>query len=277
MKANPLGQTVAYPQHYNPGLLVGLPRADNRTVLGLGQGSLPFCGADIWNAYELSWLNPLGQPRVGRGRFIFSCDSPNLIESKSLKLYLNSLNQHVFTSRDAVRDCIATDLGAVSGAPVEVMLQSFGGLQELLEVPDGIRLDDLEVTCDTYHPEAGLLRLADSDVAVQAPVDEVLYTDVFRSCCPITGQPDWATLTVCYQGAQIDHEGLLQYLVSYRLHNDYHENCVERIFCDIQRQCRPQSLSVEANFLRRGGLDINPIRSTHEMTNYVALPRYNRQ
>jgi len=156
-------------------------------------------------------------------------------------------------------------------------MQAFGGMQELLEVPGGICLDDLDVPCNLFHPEPRLLKLADADEAFEALVDEVLYTDAFKSCCPITGQPDWATITVCYQGPQIDHAALLRYLVSYRLHNDYHENCVERMYCDIQRHCHPQSLSVEANFLRRGGLDINPVRSTHEMTNYVALPRYNRQ
>ncbi|MDR2212393.1 MAG: NADPH-dependent 7-cyano-7-deazaguanine reductase QueF [Pseudomonadales bacterium] len=272
----PLGQPSAYPTKYDATLLAPLPRAPNRQKLGLS-GALPFCGADIWNAYEISWLNPAGLPQVARGRFIVACDSPNLIESKSLKLYLNSLNQEVFASRDALRERIARDLSAAAGTEVTVFLQPFSGMQELLEAPDGLCLDTLDVECQVYQPDPSLLRLADASATFTALVDEVLYTDLFRSRCPITGQPDWATVTLCYQGAQIDHESLLRYLVSYRLHDDFHEHCVERIFCDILERCQPQSLSVEANFLRRGGLDINPVRSSSEMTNYSALPRYNRQ
>lgn len=277
MTTTPLGLQVSYPQRYDPTLLAPVPRADNRRELGFIAGVLPFCGADVWNAYELSWLDPQGLPQAARGRLIFGYDSPNLIESKSLKLYLNSLNQENFDSPQAVRDRIAEDLSAVAGAPVEVMLQAFGGMQELLETPGGERLDLLGVVCSDYHPNPELLRLDGAGETFTALVDEVLYTDLFRSCCPITGQPDWATVTVCYQGARIDHEGLLRYLVSYRLHDAFHEHCVERIFCDILQRCQPQALSVEANFLRRGGLDINPVRSTSDMTHYAALPRYNRQ
>jgi 7-cyano-7-deazaguanine reductase len=273
----PLGKQVDYPAQYDASLLAPLPRHENRQKLGLYGTVLPFCGADVWNAYEVSWLNPLGLPQVARARFVFGHDSPNLIESKSLKLYLNSLNQEQFPSRDAVRERIARDLSAAAGATVEVFVQPFSGMQEMLEAPGGTHLDALQVECDTYHPDPALLKLAGENAAFTALVDEVLYTDLFRSRCPITGQPDWATVTVCYHGAQIDHEALLRYLVSYRLHDDFHENCVERIFCEILDRCQPQSLSVEANFLRRGGLDINPIRSTSEMTNYSALPRYNRQ
>jgi 7-cyano-7-deazaguanine reductase len=274
---SPLGKQVAYPERYDATLLLPLPRHENRQKLGLYGTVLPFCGADVWNAYEVSWLNPAGLPQVARARFIFGHDSPYLIESKSLKLYLNSLNQECFPSRAAVRERIAQDLGAAAGATVEVFVQAFSGMQEMLEAPGGSCLDALEVACAVYHPDPALLRLANDQAAFTALVDEVLYTDLFRSRCPITGQPDWATVTLCYQGAQIEHEALLRYLVSYRLHDDFHENCVERIFCDILERCQPQSLSVEANFLRRGGLDINPIRSTSDMTHYAALPRYNRQ
>ena len=273
----PLGKQVDYPERYDATLLAPIPRHVNRQQLGLLGIVLPFCGADVWNAFELSWLNPVGLPQVARARLVFPYNSPNLIESKSLKLYLNSFNQEVFASRDAVRERIAADLSAAAGAEVDVFVQPFAGMQEMLEVPSGTCLDALDVACDVYQPDAGLLRLASANAAFTELVDEVLYTDLFRSRCPITGQPDWATVTVCYQGAQIEHEGLLQYLVSYRLHNDFHENCVERIFCDILDRCQPQSLSVEANFTRRGGLDINPVRSISEMTNYAALPRYNRQ
>ena len=277
MSNNLLGKAVVYPAHYEPTLLLPLSRADNRQLLGLVTSDLPFCGADIWNAYELSWLNPKGLPQVARGRFIFPCTSTALIESKSLKLYLNSLNQHVFANIEEARNCIKQDLSTVSGAEVDVLLQPFSGMQEVLDVPTGICLDSQDLTCTQFDADAQLLQLTDADAAFEAIVDEVLYTDLFRSLCPVTGQPDWATVTVCYQGPQIDHAALLQYLISYRLHHDYHENCVERIYCDVLRRCRPQSLSVEANFLRRGGLDINPVRATAEMMDYVLFPRYNRQ
>ena len=277
MKENPLGKAVAYPERYDPELLVPLARADNRSKLGINTDRLPFEGADIWNAYELSWLNASGLPQVARGRFIFPCTSPFLIESKSLKLYLNSLNQHGFADAAAAAACIRADLSAAAGANVDVMVQPFGGMQEVLEAPTGIHLDAQEVECDRYDVDPELLRVVGAGQQFEALVDEVLYTDLFRSRCPMTGQPDWATVTICYQGPQIDHAALLRYFVSYRLHHDYHENCVERIYCDIMARCRPQSLSVEANFLRRGGLDINPVRASAEMMDYALFPRYNRQ
>lgn len=277
MGTNPLGQQVAYPKAYDPGQLLPIPRAENRAHLGIGS-ELPFTGADVWNAFELSWLDLRGLPQVARGRFIFPCTSPNLIESKSLKLYLNSLNQHRFADRDAAVATIQADLSQAAGAEVQVMVQPFKGMQELLEMPDGTCLDTLDIACDHYETAAELLRPALASNALgEAAVEEVVYTDLFRSLCPVTGQPDWATVVVCYHGAPIDHAALLRYLVSFREHRDYHENCVERIYCDILQRCRPQSLSVEANFLRRGGLDINPVRASSDSINYVLLPRYNRQ
>ena len=277
MSSTFLGESVAYPELYDPGLLVPLARAENRELLGLHAADLPFCGADIWNAFELSWLNPQGMPQVARGRFIFPCTSPALIESKSLKLYLNSLNQHAFADIASARNCIKQDLSNAAGAQIDVLLQPFSGMQEVLDVPTGLNLDSQNVACTQFETDAQLLQLTDANAAFEAIVDEVLYTDLFRSRCPITGQPDWATITICYQGPQINHASLLQYLVSYRLHADYHENCVERIYCDVLQRCRPQSLSVEANFLRRGGIDINPVRATSEMMDYALYPRYNRQ
>lgn len=282
MKENPLGKNVAYPEYYDPGLLVPLAREDNRRKLGIDPAALPFIGADIWNAYELSWLDTSGKPQVARGRFIFPCTSPYLIESKSLKLYLNSLNQHVFADANAAAACIRADLTQAAGMEVDVLVQPFGGMREMLDAPDGIRLDANDVGCERYDVDASLLQLAQWQAVGEGAtsggvVDEVLYTDLFRSRCPMTGQPDWATVTVCYEGQRIDHAALLRYLVSYRLHHDYHENCVERIYCDLMARCKPQSLSVEANFLRRGGLDINPVRSTAAMMDYAAFPRYNRQ
>lgn len=272
-----LGKSVVYPERYDPGLLMPISRAENRQLLGLDVSDLPFCGADIWNAFELSWLNTKGKPQVARARFIFPCTSPALIESKSFKLYLNSLNQHAFADIEEARQCITQDLSNAAGAEVEVLLQPFSGMQEVLDVPTGLCLDNQDITCTQFEPDVKLLELTDANAAFEAIVDEVLYTDLFRSRCPVTGQPDWGTVTVCYQGPQINHASLLQYLVSYRQHHDFHENCVERIYCDVLQRCRPQSLSVEANFLRRGGLDINPVRATSEMMDYVLFPRYNRQ
>ncbi|MGA0807076.1 MAG: NADPH-dependent 7-cyano-7-deazaguanine reductase QueF [Pseudohongiellaceae bacterium] len=274
---NPLGQQVAVPRFYDPGQLLPIPRAENRAMLGIGI-DLPFTGADVWNAFELSWLDPQGLPQVARGRFIFPCTSPNIIESKSLKLYLNSLNQHRFADRDAAIATIEADLTQAAGAPVQVMVQPFKGMQELLETPDGTCLDTLEAGCEHYEVEPALLRPALASNALgAAEVEEVLYTDLFRSLCPVTGQPDWASVVICYHGAPIEHAALLRYLVSFREHRDYHENCVERIYCDLLQRCQPRSLSVEANFLRRGGLDINPVRASSDSINYVLLPRYNRQ
>lgn len=277
MSSIPLGKQVAYPERYDAALLAPIPRSSNRSALGLDGSRLPFTGADVWNAYELSWLDPQGLPQVARARFIFPCTSPCIVESKSLKLYLNSLNQESFSDLDAVRDCLLRDLAGASGGEVEVLLQRFGGMQEVLDAPTGHSLDRLDVACSVYEVDAGLLQLADAAAPFEEVVDEVLYTDLFRSLCPITAQPDWATITVCYRGPRIDRASLLRYLVSYRLHQDFHENCVERLWCDIAQRCRPQELSVEANFTRRGGLDINPVRSTHETMDYVLLPRYNRQ
>jgi 7-cyano-7-deazaguanine reductase len=277
MAGKHLGHHVDYPKHYDPLVLVPIPRAHNRGALGLSADALPFTGADVWNAFELSWLSWQGQPHVARGRFVVPCTSPNIIESKSLKLYLNSLNQHRFTDLDEAAATIKADLSAAAGADVDVVIQSFGGMQEVLEVPDGSCLDELDLACEHFEVLPALLRLADTDNLFEALVEEVLYTDVFRSLCPVTGQPDWATVVICYHGPGIEHASLLRYLVSYREHRDFHENCVERIYCDILQYCRPQSLSVEANFLRRGGLDINPVRASDESVNYMLLPRYNRQ
>ncbi|HHX82129.1 MAG TPA: NADPH-dependent 7-cyano-7-deazaguanine reductase QueF [Pseudomonadaceae bacterium] len=277
MAGHALGQQVDYPKVYDPSVLVSLPRAANRQALDLKGEALPFVGADDWNAYELSWLNERGLPQVARGRFVVPCSSEYLIESKSLKLYLNSLNQHRFVDSAALCETLGADLSAAAGAHVQVVVQPFTGMREVLEAPEGLCLDRQDIACEHFEPVPGLLALADADEGFEALVDEVLYTDLFRSLCPVTGQPDWASVVICYQGPAIDHAALLRYLVSFREHRDFHENCVERIFCDISRSCRPQGLSVEANFLRRGGLDINPVRSSSDTVSHFQLPRYNRQ
>ncbi|MFT5321634.1 MAG: 7-cyano-7-deazaguanine reductase [Pseudohongiellaceae bacterium] len=275
MTLNPLGSSTRYPQNYQPKLLHKIPRLDNRTTLGIADKNLPFSGADIWNAYELSCLDKLGKPQIFLGRFVFPADTPNLIESKSLKLYLNSLNQEKFDSVDKLKHTIQADLSQVAGGSVLVILQTPEELA-IPELPAGICLDDLDVEINDFTVNPELLRTTDESLFDEI-TDEVLFTNLFRSNCPITNQPDWATITVCYHGKKIPHQYLLKYLVSYRQHNDYHENCVERIFCDLVAAFSPLSLTVEANFLRRGGLDINPVRTTESGLNYQAFPRYLRQ
>ena len=275
MNDNPLGKATDYPRQYDPSLLVAIPRQENRQALGLSADNLPFSGADIWNAYELSCLDARGKPMVFMGRFIFPAASSNLVESKSLKLYLNSLNQERFADPERYAETISRDLERVSGAAVEVLIADLRAVG-LPEQPAGTCLDDLELEIDAFEVNSNLLMPA-SEALFEEITDEVLYTILFRSNCPITNQPDWATVTVCYHGRRIPGEALLKYLVSYRLHNDYHENCIERIFCDLAAVYKPISLTVEANFLRRGGLDINPVRSTEQGLNFPAFPRFNRQ
>jgi len=272
MGNNPSGQSVVYSTHYNPGLLITIPRSENREKLGLNLKDLPFQGFDVWHAYELSWLNKQGKPQVAIGRLTFPCESTYLIESKSLKLYLNSLNQEKYGSDSELSELIADDLSTAVEASVTIELLSLNSEGNALESPQGVCLDKLEVEISAYHPKAELLKNEDSNL-----VAETLYTNLFRSNCPITNQPDWATFTVTYKGKRISHVALLQYLVSYREHNDYHESCVEKIFYDLQRCCEPDELTLQANFLRRGGLDINPLRTTLSHLNSHHFPRFPRQ
>lgn len=252
-------QLTVYPRSYDADLLVPIERASSRNRLGLGE-TLPFSGRDVWHAYEISCLNPDGLPRVYLGKFIFDCHSPRLIESKSLKLYLNSHNQVRYAGRAALHEVLVNDLSAVAGADVSVELRDLSAPLLPITEPEGLCLDDLDITISHYLPEPELLFSKGDE-----NVEETCYTNLFRSNCPISNQPDWATVSVTYSGSPIDHAALLAYLVSYRLHNDYHENCVEQIFVDIQQRCRPTALTVQANFLRRGGLDINPMRSTEKL------------
>ena len=253
---SPLGQTVSYDAAYDPTLLFAIPRRDGRASLGLD--SLPFTGGDIWNAYELSWLNPRGKPVVAWGEFWVPADSPNIIESKSFKLYLNSLNQHRFDDVDVVTQTLRRDLSACAGAAIEVTLRLPEQWSEFpLREPVGICLDTLDVDIAAYTPQPEWLRTQSTEIVCRQ-----LYSRLLRSRCPVTGQPDWGAVSVAYTGPEIDPVGLLAYIVSFRQHQDFHEQCVERMFSDIQRRCAPQQLTVFARYLRRGGLDINPYRST---------------
>lgn len=259
-ETSPLGVTVAYRDRYAPDLLFPVPRQTKRDELGLAADGLPFIGEDLWNAYEVSWLNPRGKPLVALGRFTVPADSPQLIESKSLKLYLNSFNQTKFASLNEVRETIAADLTATAGLPVavEIALLSEAPQREFVR-PDGVLIDGVDVEIDQYDgPNAALL---EADFSAP-PVEELLYSHLLKSNCLVTGQPDWGMLVVRYRGPRIDREALLRYVVSFRGHDEFHEQCVERVFCDVLATCRPERLAVWARYTRRGGLDINPFRAT---------------
>ncbi len=252
----PLGKSVAYDAGYNPDLLYPIARASGRQQLGLN-ADLPFHGWDIWNAYELSWLDPLGKPMVAWGEFWMPTESPNIIESKSFKLYLNSLNQHRFADIAELQMVLQRDLARCLGADLAVHIRGPEHWDAALSTPAGFCLDDLPVTIEHYQPAPQLLRLQSDRV-----VSELLFSRLLRSRCPVTGQPDWGSVQIQYTGAEIDKAGLLAYIVSFRQHQDFHEQCVERIFLDISQRCMPQQLTVYARYLRRGGLDINPYRSS---------------
>jgi 7-cyano-7-deazaguanine reductase len=257
----PLGKASVYKSEYDPGLLCPVPRQLKRDEIGL-TGALPFHGVDIWNAYEMSWLTKKGKPVVAMGEFRVPCEAPFLIESKSFKLYLNSFNQTRFDDFASVRALMGQDLSGAAGAPVTVRLideQGFAG--ETLGNLPGECLDDQDIAIEDYALEPGLLEGA-ADTAL--PVEEDLHSHLLKSNCLVTDQPDWGSVLIRYRGGKIDRVALLRYLVSFRLHNEFHEQCVERIFTDLQRFCRPERLTVYARYTRRGGLDINPWRSNFE-------------
>lgn len=250
----PLGRHVDYPRHYDPGLLFPIARTHGRAPIGIAAGALPFVGVDRWHAYELSWLDARGKPRVATATISVPAGSPNLVESKSLKLYLNAFNAARFDSDAAVRACIARDLAQAAGAEVGVAF----GLPPIDAETAMTSLDELDIALDHYGPPRADFIAIDP----HASVEETLTSALLKSNCPVTGQPDWARVSIGYRGPRIDREGLLRYLVSFRDHAEFHEQCVERIFVDLLRHARPEALSVEARYTRRGGLDINPWRAT---------------
>ena len=269
-----LGKSSAYIDQYDASLLFPIARAGKRAELGL-VGAPPFLGADMWTAYELSWLNLRGKPQVALAHFTVPCESTNIIESKSLKLYLNSFNNSRFANLDAVKERLRTDLseavwrGAERAATIGVRIVTAEQFdREPIYELDGLSLDRLDVECTRFKPAPELLKV----LADEAPVTEVLVSNLLKSNCLVTGQPDWGSVQISYSGAPIDQEGLLQYLVSFRNHNEFHEQCVERIFMDIWRRCRPLKLAVYARYTRRGGLDINPFRTSSAQ----ALPQNTR-
>ena len=252
----PLGHETDYPHKYAPDVLCPVPRAPNRAELGLSD-ALPFSGVDIWNAWELTWLGPSGLPKVATAEIHVPADSPNIIESKSLKLYLGSFAMSTFKSEAAVAETIARDLAPCAGAPVKVSVLPVSGTEaRSVARLAGVRLDDLDVACSDWEVNAELLRSDPNE-----RVHEDVHTHLLRSLCPVTAQPDIGSLQISYRGPQIDHATLLQYVVSFREHKDFHEACIERMFVDLMQRCGCEELTVYARYQRRGGVDINPLRT----------------
>jgi 7-cyano-7-deazaguanine reductase len=260
-----LGRASAYVDLYDPGLLFPIARATQRAAMGIADGALPFLGADLWTAFELSWLNRRGKPQLAIAHFTVPCETANIVESKSFKLYLNSFNSSVFANAEAVRERLRADLaeavwrGSERSGGVGVRLVAPDAFdREPVHELDGLDLDRLDIECTRYQPAPELLT-ADTS---QAPVTETLSSRLLKSNCLVTGQPDWGSVQIRYNGPPIEQAGLLAYIVSFRNHNEFHEPCAERIFMDIWRQCRPTQLAVYARYTRRGGLDINPFRAS---------------
>ena len=254
-----LGKATEYRRKYNSTLLFPIARAPKRAEINV-TSPLPFYGYDVWNAYELSWLNEKGKPQAAIGEIIFPCETPNIIESKSMKLYFNSLNNTSFPNVDTVTETIKNDLSKSAGTAVELRIQLIENTQDIrTETFTGKCIDDLDISIEDYQVNPKLLCVEQEDVK------EILYSNYFNSICFATGQPDWASIKIHYHGNRISHESLLKYLISYRNHSEFHEQCIERAFMDILEQCRPKSLTIEARFTRRGGIDINPIRSTEKV------------
>ena len=277
-----LGRRSSYVDQYDASLLFPIPRAPKRLEIGLAAAT-PFFGADMWTAFELSWLNLRGKPQVALAHFTVPCETLNIIESKSFKLYLNSFNNTRFDGPQEVRARLRADLSEAvwrgpapiqaegeAGAPVKMVPASIGVTllgpelfdQEPVHELDGLSLDRLDIDCDRYTPAPELLKAA----LDEQPVTEVLTSNLLKSNCLVTGQPDWGSVQIHYSGPQIDQGGLLQYIVSFRNHNEFHEQCVERIFMDIWTRCQPTRLAVYARYTRRGGLDINPFRTSYPQT-----------
>ncbi len=257
----PLGQNQTFPEQYDPSVLFPIPRQHGRDALGIVQ-PVPFYGEDIWNAYEVSWLNPKGKPLVALLELRVPAQSVNIVESKSLKLYLGSFNQTRMASPQQVAETLLLDIGKVTQGEIRVNLSSLDDSQHFnTQALPGRNIDHLDVEINDYGVNAQLLTGGASTVS-KTTVSETLNSHLLRSCCPVTGQPDWASVLVQYQGAKIDEAGLLKYLISFRQNQEFHEQCVERIYHDIQTHCQPNQLLIYARYTRRGGIDINPVRAS---------------
>lgn len=273
LRDSDLGKTVPYDPYYNPDRLFGVSRKATREELGIDPAKLPFYGFDYWNNYELSWLNPLGKPMVAIAEIAYECDSPNIVESKSMKLYFHSFNNTKFESPAAVEEVIKKDFQRILHADINVRVNLIDsiGAETVYRGFEGKNLDTLEVECSVYQVEPAFLFTEEQDT------EEAVYSHLLKSNCLITHQPDWGSVQIIYKGKKINHEGLLKYIVSYRNHNEFHEQCIERIFMDIMRRCSPEELTVHGRYTRRGGIDINPYRSTKKDYSFGKNQRLARQ
>lgn len=257
-----LGKRTEYDSNYNPERLYPIPRAGKRREIGIDPDKLPFHGFDCWNHYEVSWLNEKGKPVVAMAEIYYDCSSPLIVESKSLKLYFNSFNNSQFSSTDEVQKIIQKDLEKAIESQVTVIVTQLGHFKQT-KIHDhfsGECIDDLDIECTMYTVEPNYLSASEEEV------EETLYSDLLKSNCLVTNQPDWGSVQIIYKGNKINREGLLKYLVSFRNHNEFHEQCIERIFVDIMNRCKPKELTVYGRYTRRGGLDINPYRSTKKVS-----------
>ena len=261
LKSLKLGQKTEYASQYDRTLLQPVPRALNHDGLGITQNQPFTIGADIWTAYEISWLNEKGLPQVAIADIYLDYQSQNLIESKSFKLYLNSFNQSKFADFNAVQQTMQGDLSECAQGDVKVRLNPVAVYDaQKIEHLQGDCIDEQDIEITSYEFNADWLKDCVSDEIVE----EKLVSHLLKSNCLITNQPDWGTLHIHYIGKKINHEKLLRYVVSFRQHNEFHEQCVERIFCDLMHYAKPEKLTVYARYTRRGGLDINPFRSNFE-------------
>jgi 7-cyano-7-deazaguanine reductase len=270
LSSAPLGKKSSYINTYTPGLLFPLPRKPKREEIGVSD-QLPFQGVDLWTGFEVSWLNLKGKPVVAVAEFRIPCSSEFLIESKSFKLYLNSFNNSRFESFDQVTEVMQADLSRAAHDLVRVQLYPLDAVDQRFGKLGGRCLDDLEIECSEYQPQPDYLKIS------SVLVSETVHTHLLKSNCLVTGQPDWGSVEISYRGHQIDHGGLLKYIVSLRDHHEFHEQCVERIFMDLMRHCQPEELSVYARYTRRGGLDINPFRTNRKQGSQVQNLRLTRQ
>lgn len=257
-----LGQHSNYENQYNPERLYPIPREPKRKEINLDPATVRFYGVDCWNHYEVSWLNPKGKPMVARAVITYDCHTPYIVESKSLKLYFNSFNNTIIEDIHTLTKIIIKDLSHSLQGEVAVHIIPLAKMinPTINTSFSGICLDDLDVDCSDYQLNTSYL------TTVPQHVDEIVYSDLLKSNCLVTNQPDWGSVQIAYRGHQIDHEGLLKYIVSFRNHNEFHEQCIERIFIDIMNKCQPESLTVYGRYTRRGGIDINPYRSTEPLT-----------
>jgi 7-cyano-7-deazaguanine reductase len=260
----PLGKEARYNDQYDNSLLVGIPRGLAREEIKISASNLPFNGIDLWNCYEVSWLTPSGKPCVRIVKFAVPIESEFLVESKSVKLYFNSLNGTKFTNENEVLKTIQKDLSQITQSDVLVFIQTLESYAKEPIVPfEGINIDELDVEISDYSVNTNLLEVSQGEEIIK----ETLCSNLLKSNCLVTNQPDWASIQIKYVGKKINHASLLKYLISFRNHNEFHEQCVEHIFSDIIEKCTPSELTVYAKYTRRGGVDINPFRTTLSLEN----------